>query len=52
MIKRVLLSRWVLGSTVDSRSLWQKLQLQDAKLWTQTQMKKEVFVSADISSSD
>jgi len=29
---------------------WQKLQLQEVKLWTWTQMKQEMFVSADFSS--
>jgi len=34
------------------RALWQKLWLHDTKQCTQMQMEQEVFILADISSSD
>jgi len=47
-----LLLRWLLGSVVNKGAFLQKPGLQAVKLWTQMQMKQEVFSLADVSSSD
>ena len=43
MFKRFLLLRWVLGSIVEGKSFLEEIMVTEVKLWTQTQMKQEVF---------
>ena len=46
----ILISDRCLTVILMAGGFWKKLWLQDAKPWTQMQMKQKVFISADVSS--